>query len=149
MATVPDSVIIPAGSYYAYFDVTAQDTVGTIQIQATATGYGGAAMNVQVTQPRFAISTSTQLNTTSGPRRPSRSTPTDANGTAHYATEDVTVTLWRRAPSVAVIDSATVTIPSGPVLHNAATWAPGLSWAPRSSRPATRGRPSTSTTRAR
>ena len=34
VATVPASVTIPAASNYAYFTVTAKDTVGTIQIQA-------------------------------------------------------------------------------------------------------------------
>src|SRR6185436_671327 len=57
VATVPATVTIPTGSNYVYFDVSAQDTVGTIQIQATATGYSAAAMNVQVTVPKFVIST--------------------------------------------------------------------------------------------
>src|SRR5205085_12026287 len=60
VATVPATVTIPLNSSYAYFDVTAQDTVGTIQIQATATGYSAAAMNVQVTVPKFVISTNSQ-----------------------------------------------------------------------------------------
>ncbi len=124
VATVPDSVIIAASSNYAYFDVTAQDTVGTIQIQATALGYNGATMNVQVTVPKFVISTSGQLNTTS-PRNAITVYATDANGNSHYTTENVTVTLQSSAPGVAAIDSSTVTIPSGAYYVNTATWSPG------------------------
>ena len=123
VATVPASVTIPAGSYYAYFDVTAQDTVGTIQIQATATGYSAAAMNVQVTEPKFVISTATQLNTTS-PKYSITIYATDANGNAHYTNENVVVSLLSLAPSVAIIDSTTVTIPAGAYYSGAATWSP-------------------------
>jgi adhesin/invasin len=125
VATVPATVTIPAGSNYAYFDVTAQDTVGTIQIQATATGYGSAAMNVQVTVPKFVVSTSTQLNTTSAPQVITVYA-TDANGNGHLTTEDVVVTLLSSSPSVAAIDSSTVTIVNGNYYTQAARWAPGI-----------------------
>ena len=125
MASVPDSVIIPAGTYYSYFRVTAKDTIGTIQIQATATGYAQAAFNMQVTIPKFQITTTTQRNTTS-----SRSTLTiyamDQNGSTHEAAEAVVVTLTTSAPSVASIDSGSVTIPAGQYYTQAASWAPGL-----------------------
>ena len=124
VATVPDSVIIPAGLYYAYFDVTAQDTVGTIQIQATATGYGGAATNVQVTPPKFVMGTSGQLNTTSSPTGITVYAE-DQNGSTHYTTEDVTVTLASSATSVASVDSPTVTIPKDSYYNNLAHWTPG------------------------
>jgi len=123
VATVPDSVII-YGSY-AYFAVTAQDTVGTIQIQASATGYNAASMNVQVTEPRFTLSTGTPLNTTSA-RQNIYVYATDANGTAHYVTENVTVTLLSSSPSVAVIDSTTVTILAGAYYVSTAGWSPGI-----------------------
>ncbi len=123
VATVVDSVIIPTGNNVAYFGVTARDTVGTIQIQATATGYGGATMTVQVTQPKFAISTATTLNTTS-PRTGITIYAEDQNGTAHYTAENVVVTLASSAPTVANIDSATVTIPAGAYYVNTPTWAP-------------------------
>ncbi len=124
VATVPSSVTIPAGSYYAYFGVTALDTVGTIQIQATATGFGPASpMMVQVTQPKFQISTSTSLNTTSGAQTITVYAM-DANGTTHYTTEAVTVTLASASGAVATIDSSTVTIPAGTYYNNAAKWTP-------------------------
>jgi hypothetical protein len=124
VVTVPASVTIPAGSYYAYFATTAQDTVGTIQVQATATGYGTGTTTVQVTQPKFVIGSATQLNTTSPPSVMTVYAA-DANGTAHYTTEDVAVTLLSTAPSVAAIDSTTVTIPAGAYYSDAATWSPG------------------------
>jgi hypothetical protein len=124
VATVPDSVIVPTGSYYAYFTVSAQDTVGTIQIQAAALGYNAASMNVQVTVPKFVLSTAGQLNTTSA-RTSITVYATDANGTAHYPTENVTVTLQSSAPGVAAIDSSTVTIPAGSYYVNTPTWGPG------------------------
>ena len=125
VATVPATVTIPVNQNYAYFEVTAQDTVGTIQIQATATGYGGAAMNVQVTVPRFVVSTSSQLNTTSAPQYITVYAA-DANGTPHYTTEDVVVTLVSSSPSVAAIDSSTVTIVNGNYYNQGARWSPGI-----------------------
>lgn len=124
VATVPVSVTIPAGSYYAYFGVTAQDTVGTIQIQATATGFGPAPpMTVQVTQPKFAISTGSSVRTTSGVQTITVYAQ-DANGTNHYTTEPVTVTLASSSGAVAAVDSTTVTIPAGAYYTQAARWTP-------------------------
>ncbi|MHB1097554.1 MAG: beta strand repeat-containing protein [Gemmatimonadaceae bacterium] len=124
VATVPASVTIPAGSYYAYFPVTAQDTVGTIQIQATATGFGPAPpMTVQVTQPKFAISTGSTVRTTSGAQTITVYAQ-DANGTSHYTTEPVTVTLASSSGAVAAVDSLTVTIPAGAYYTQAARWTP-------------------------
>jgi hypothetical protein len=125
VATVPATVTIPAGLYYAYFDVAAQDTVGTIQIQASATGYNAATMNVQVTVPKFAVSTNSQLTTTAAPGTITVFA-TDAAGTAHYTTEDVVVTLLSSSQSVAAIDSSTVTIVNGNYYNNNARWAPGI-----------------------
>jgi hypothetical protein len=125
VVTVPAAVTIPSGSYYAYFQITAMDTVGTIQVQATATGYGAAATNVQVTQPEFVISAPTQLNTTS-PAQNMTVYAADANGTAHYTTEDVAVSLFSTASAVASIDSSTITIPAGQYYSSAAKWSPGI-----------------------
>jgi uncharacterized protein YjdB len=124
VVTVPDSVVVATGAYYAYFPVTAMDTVGTIQVQATALGYGAAAMNVQVTAPQFVLSTSTQLNTTSGPRSLTVYAA-DANGFSHAVTENVTATLLSSSPSVASIDSSMVTILAGSSSNSLARWSPG------------------------
>jgi hypothetical protein len=126
VVTVPASVTIPAGNYYAYFPITALDTVGTIQVQATATGYSAGTTNVQVTQPKFVISGATQLNTTSPPQA-FTVYAADANGTAHYTSENVAVTLFSTASTVASIDSQLtgITIPAGAYYSSAAKWGPG------------------------
>ena len=124
VATVPATVTIPANQNYGYFTITAQDTLGTIQIQATATGYTAASVNMQVTVPRFRFSTNTTSNTTSGPR-PIYVYVEDTRGQTHYAAENVTVTLTSSAPGVAAIDSATVTIPAGQSSSGGASWSPG------------------------
>ncbi|HVZ47843.1 MAG TPA: Ig-like domain-containing protein [Gemmatimonadaceae bacterium] len=124
VAQVPATVTIPVGSYYAYFPITAQDVVGTIQITATATGYGGATTNVQVTQPKFVVSTSSSVNTTS-PRQTITVYATDANGTSHYTNEDVVVTLTSSSTIVGTTDSATVTIVAGNAYTQAGRFIPG------------------------
>ncbi len=129
VATVPATVTILANQSSATFNVTAQDTIGTIQVQASATGYGGAATNIRVTQPEFVVSTASQLNTTSPPAYVTIYAA-DANGTAHYANENVVVTLGSSAPSVATIDSPTVTIPAGAYYVNTPRWSPNPSPTP-------------------
>lgn len=123
VATVPASVTIPAGSYYAYFPVDAQDTVGTVQVQATALGYNPTASTVQVTEPRFRITT-TESGYTTSPGRRITVYAADADGTSHYVREPVTITLTSSAPGVATVDSTTVTIPAGEWYNNAAFWIP-------------------------
>ena len=125
VATVPATVTIPAGSYYAYFNIQAQDTLGTIQITASAPGYGPPTpMTVQVTAPKFVVSTNTVARTT---QAPSSITvyAADANGNAHYTTEAVKVALTTSSASVFTLDSASVTIPAGAYYNNQAHWIPG------------------------
>lgn len=121
---VPASVTIPVGSNTAYFQVTALDIVGTIQITATAPGYGGATSSVQVTQPRFNISSSSSVNTTSPPAT-IYVYATDANGNSHYVNENVVVTLGSSSATVGAPDSATVTIPAGAYFVATARFVPG------------------------
>jgi hypothetical protein len=123
VASVVDSVIVPTNSNIAYFGVAGRDTIGTIQIQATAQGYGGTSMTVQVTAPKFGINTATTLNTTS-PRTNIQVYAADQNGNVHYTTEPVVVTLSSSANGVANIDSTTITIPQGAYYTSTATWGP-------------------------
>ena len=123
VATVPATVTVPAGSYYAFFTITAQDTLGTIQIQATATGYSATSVNMQVTAPKFIVSTSTTRNTTSGSSA-LYVYAADALGTQHDVNENVVVTLNSSAPGVASIDSSTVTIVAGNSNNSNARWTP-------------------------
>src|SRR5258707_13680927 len=67
VATVPASVVIPASQNYAYFTITAQDTIGTIHIQATATGYSASSVTIHVTHPKFIMYAGSPLDTTSPP----------------------------------------------------------------------------------
>jgi hypothetical protein len=125
VASVPASVVIPAGSNYVYFKITAQDTVGTIQITANAAGFGPPTpITVQVTQPKFVVNTSTSARTTMGPQG-INVYATDANGNAHYVTENVRVGLSSSSTSVFTVDSAFVTIPVGNYYNGNARWIPG------------------------
>ncbi len=124
VATVPATVVIPVNQNYVYFRVTAQDTIGTIQIQATATGFSPAAFNMQVTAPRFDLQpNSRQLNTTSAPQV-MYLYAVDQNGNNHEVTQDLVVTLASSSPGVATIDSTTVTILAGTSLTQKASWIP-------------------------
>lgn len=119
VVTVQDSVVIPVGTYYAYFRVTALDAVATVQITATATGYATATMNQQVTAPRFLISASSSMRTTQSPTTITVRAA-DADGNWHDVTENVVVTLTSSDPSVASIDSTTVTIAANTQVNNQA-----------------------------
>lgn len=116
---VQDSVIIPVGTYYAYFSVRADTIVSTVQITATAPGYGTATMLQQVTAARFIVSINGSLRSTQAPATFSVWT-TDADGSAHPTTEDVVVTLTSSDPSVASFTTATVTIPANASFSNVA-----------------------------
>jgi hypothetical protein len=124
VATAPATVTIAAGATYQYFTITALDTIGTVQIQGTATGYTASSVNMQVTPPKFVLSASANLYTTS-PSTNLYVYAADADGTAHYVNQDVVVTLGTSGPSVASIDSSTVTILADQYSSNVATWSPG------------------------
>jgi hypothetical protein len=124
VATVPASVVILAGQQTVYFQISAQDVVGTVQIQATATGYAGTNFSQQVTQPKFAISTTASVNTTS-PRQTITIYAQDANGASHYTNENVAVTLTSSSIAVGTTDSSVVTIIAGNQYTQAARFIPG------------------------
>ncbi|MEO8336561.1 MAG: Ig-like domain-containing protein [bacterium] len=124
VATVPASVTIPANASAVTFRVTAQDTIGTIQVQGTATGYSPDNFTMQVTAPKFILNTNaTQLNTTS-PGQVMTLYAGDQTGNEHEVTSDVVVTLSSSSPGVASIDSNTVTIVSGTAYTQRASWLP-------------------------
>jgi hypothetical protein len=124
VATVPATVTIPAGTYYAYFQINAVNSTGTIQIQATATGYGvPTPINVSVTQPKLVVQTNGTVRTTQG-RQSITVYAEDANGNTHYSSVPLTVLLASASTAVASIDSASIVIPAGQYYNNHATWAP-------------------------
>jgi hypothetical protein len=117
VATVPATATIPVGSTIGYFDITALDTTGTIQIKLSATGYAPVVSFVQVGQPQFAISSPTSVYTTSPPSNITVYAE-DQAGNLRYTTENVVVTLTSSNTSVAQPDSATVTIVKDNYYHN-------------------------------
>jgi hypothetical protein len=123
VASVPDSVIIGVGTYYAYFQITAHDVVGTVQINVAALGYSPASTTQQVTAPRFMISSSTSVRTTQTPTVVTV-TAADADGNSHAVNESVVVTLASSAGSVGYLDSTTVTIPVNSWSNSAARFVP-------------------------
>ena len=124
VASVPASVTIVAGQTLAYVPIVAQDQIGTVQIQASAVGYTGANVTQEVTQPRFVVSTSTSVNTTA-PRSPITVLVADANGSAHYANENVTVTLTSSNIAAGTIDSTEVVVLANNYLNGNARLIPG------------------------
>jgi len=124
VARVQPTATIPAGSTFAYFRIDAQDQTGTVQIQASAPGYGPATFNQQVTVPRFLIFASSPTTTTALPSTITVQAADDA-GTAHYVSENVTVTLTSSNPVAGTIDSTSVVIPAGDYFNNRARFVPG------------------------
>ncbi len=123
VATVPDSVVIPPGQTYVYFDIRAQDVIGTVQIQASATGYSPTFTTQQVTAARFSVQVSGTVRTTQGPQTITVY-PTDANGNAHYVWEPVTVNLVSSNPAAATVDSTSVVLAVGSYYNNSARLVP-------------------------
>lgn len=124
VATVPATVTIPVGTYYVYFPITAHDSTGAIRITATAAGYGSGTSDVQVEQPKFLISTSTSVNTTS-PRQSVNVYAEDSHGNVHFTNEDVAVTLASSNAFAGTIDSSVVVIAAGTQINNHAQFIPG------------------------
>ncbi len=118
VATVPATVTIPVGSTVGYFDLTALDTTGTIQIKLSATGYAPVVSYVQVGQPQFAISSPTSGVYTTSPPTNITVYAEDQAGNLRYTTENVVVTLTSSNTTVAAPDSATITIVKDNYYHN-------------------------------
>jgi hypothetical protein len=116
-------VVIPVGQYYVYFNVRAQDVVGTVQVTATASGYSPATMNQEVTAARFVVQTGSSVRTTQGAQVVTVYA-TDAAGSAHPVNENVTVSLTSSSGTVGIIDSNTVTIVAGQQQTSAARFIP-------------------------
>ena len=50
IVAVPDSILIPANDYYAYFEIASADTTGSAVVTVSAPGYGVASIPVFVTR---------------------------------------------------------------------------------------------------
>ncbi|MFN0098359.1 MAG: hypothetical protein ACKVS7_06785, partial [Gemmatimonadaceae bacterium] len=123
VARVQPTVTIPSGQTFAYFRIDARDQTGTVQIQASAPGYGPASFNQQVTVPRFLISASSPVTTTTPPQQITVQAA-DAAGTAHFVSENVTVTLTSSNPAAGIVDSTSVVIVAGDYFNNRARFVP-------------------------
>ena len=119
VATVPATITVPTGYTYAYFDITGADTIGTVAITATATGYAPVGTTVAVGRPRFQVYTSATASTTT-PAAAITIYATDQTGAIREVTEPVIVTLASSQPGVAAPDSVTVTIPVNTYYSNSA-----------------------------
>ncbi|MEO5813721.1 MAG: Ig-like domain-containing protein [Gemmatimonadaceae bacterium] len=124
VATVPASVTIPANATQVAFRVVAHDTLGTIQLQATASGYALGTASIRVTQPTFTVSVVSTMNTTA-PAQAVTVYARDALGYTHEVAQDVAVSLSSSAPGVVSIDSSIVTIPAGQNYSQGAKMRPG------------------------
>ncbi len=124
VARVQPTVTIAAGSTFAYFRIDAQDQTGTVQIQASAPGYGPASFTQQVVLPRYRITSSGTVNTTTPPSSiPVTIEATDGTS-AHYVSEDVPITLTSSNPAAGTIDSVSVVIRAGEYFNNRARFIP-------------------------
>lgn len=117
--TVPDTVVIPVGTYYAYFPVEARDTTALVRVTASAQGYVPTQFDVDVGTPRVRVSTTISASVTTAPQ-PITVQVQDQTGSVRLATEPVTLTLVSSNPGVAAPDSTTITIPAGGSFHNTA-----------------------------
>lgn len=81
---VPDSVFIPVDSAGVHLVVTAQDTVGTALVTATAPGHEGASFLVTVTRARLVVSIPWSLGT--GNRAPIGVFPIAGGYSDYYGT---------------------------------------------------------------
>ncbi|MDP1890648.1 MAG: hypothetical protein Q8K55_07105 [Gemmatimonadaceae bacterium] len=112
LLTAPDSVLMPAGDNYAYFSIAGRDTVGGLQLQASAPGFTSATMDVTVSRPIF------EIDVPSGHTFPAAQSITvmaseSGNGYVRRTTEPVRVTLTADSAAIASVDSSAVTIAAG------------------------------------
>ncbi|HJQ67234.1 MAG TPA: hypothetical protein VJ816_12690 [Gemmatimonadales bacterium] len=108
---VPASVVIPASSYYAFFDVTGV-SLGTATIQATSADAKAAApVTVRVSRPTLSIS----MNTTvvAGADNFMSITTVDSLGTPRVVNALVTVSLGSDNPTHTTFDSTPVSVVPG------------------------------------
>ncbi|MDQ8155595.1 MAG: hypothetical protein P3B98_13155, partial [Gemmatimonadota bacterium] len=112
LVTVPDSVLMPAGDNYAQYSVIGRDTVGGLQLTATAPGFASAIAGISVSRPGFVVDDEYVYSADRG-----RSLEVVAVETDRYysreVTEAVRVALSSDRPGVAAPDSVAITIPAG------------------------------------
>jgi hypothetical protein len=105
---VPPSVVIPASSYYAYFDLTGV-ALGTATISATSPDAKPATpVLVRVSQPKLSLGLS--ASAIAGADNFLSVTTTDSLGAPRAVTDTVTVTLGSDNPSHTTFDSTPIRV---------------------------------------
>jgi plastocyanin len=107
--TVPASVIIPAGNYYASFDVTGIGP-GLANVTATAAQAKPVSVPVRISTPNLQVSLSGATN--AGQKSTLSVTARDSLGTARRPASPLVVTLVSSVPGHTTFDSSTITIPT-------------------------------------
>ncbi len=109
--TVPTSVTIPAGNYFAYIPVTGVG-LGTASVTATALGTRAAApVNVTIGQPRLLVSVASTGSV--GVPRGATVVAQDANGFTRKVTAGLNVSLGSSDPGNTTFNPPALTIPLG------------------------------------
>lgn len=108
---VTPSVVIPASSYYAYFDVTGV-SLGTATISATSPDAKAATpVLVRVSKPKLILSVPTSV--TAGTNYSVTVLTGDSLGTYREVTSPLTVSLGSSLPAKVVFDSTPIQVDSG------------------------------------
>ena len=89
VAALPDSVIIPSGTYYAYFTLRGVST-GTVQLNVTAAGHTPDSVGFAVTPPKVQLSGGGTHNNYAPPVALTVFS-SDTTNQAHYATDSIFV----------------------------------------------------------
>ena len=118
IVTVPDSILLESGSYYAYLDVTARERMGSAVIEFTAAGFQGGTIPVFVT--RTEVEAYTWGNPAVGARVPLELYATVPGGYTRYFTVPVPIQISVRDPGVATVDSTSVTLQPGEYYNSTA-----------------------------
>lgn len=110
LVQVPDSVLIPANDFYAYFELVAGDTTGSARVTASAPGYNPWQFDVLVTRAYFGFYTGTAFTDGGG--------MTEVYGldavtsTSRPFTSDIAARFTTDRPDVLDVDNATFTFPA-------------------------------------
>ncbi len=111
LVSMPDSVVIPAGDNYAYFQITGADTVGSLQIVASSPGFASTTASIEVTRPALWVNT-VYVNSFDATAQFEVHAIESGRYYARLAVENVPVSLALDTLLLGTLDSATITIPA-------------------------------------
>lgn len=111
VVTVPDSVLIGSGEYYAYFEMAAGDSVGAATVTFTANGHVGGSFIVRVTRSRLDMVDYDQLSARG--RLPLDTYLYADGGSVRPASVDIPLRFTVRDATLARVSDDTTTIRAG------------------------------------